>query len=91
METLPPDHGLYRTVVRVANRLLTANRDLAEMQRNWAVTVVADDSHVNAYAMEVGRSVRMGHGRRSWVGYRGSRAARMRYGSRAGFLSGWSH
>ena len=43
-------------MVRVANRLLTANRHLAEMQRDWAVTVVADDQHVNAYAMEV-RSV----------------------------------
>ncbi|XP_043189374.1 uncharacterized protein LOC122363790, partial [Amphibalanus amphitrite] len=57
MDTLPPDHGFYRTVVRVANRLLSANRDLAEMQRDWAVTVVADDAHVNAYAMECGNIV----------------------------------
>jgi len=51
---LPTDHPAYQAVVRVAGRLLSANRHLAGVRdKRWAITVV-DEETENAYVLPCG-------------------------------------
>lgn len=52
-EIVPITHPYYKRVVRVAHRLILANKDIIEVRKHeWEVTVVKSDE-VNAFVLPV--------------------------------------
>lgn len=57
-EIMPPSHRIYGRVVRVANRILEANKTLPEIaSKKWAVTVVDRPDIANALVLPHGKII----------------------------------
>jgi len=55
-EIIPSSHPIYGRVVRVANKLLQANKSLPQIQgKNWAVTVIDRPDITNAFVLPNGK------------------------------------